>query len=221
MPTRTIYVRDADVVLFDRAQDELGKSVSALFAEFLKERLGSVTESEKAVLELMAQIGEEKDKAAKRGAGRSVLSEFDEAEAYARRLLNLLRAGGFEEARSLWSGAQALFGAARRARSTFGSIETFSFRLDKALGSRMTDGFLHVVRTMQDDGNRGITVMFAPVDKQDGFMKQNIFKTIGEAEDFLRKVGIDPSAMRPELDRTNAASERVSLPSRVIESYFS
>jgi hypothetical protein len=221
MPTRTIYVRDADVVLFDRAQDELGKSVSALFAEFLKERLGSVTESEKAVLELMAQIGEEKDKAAKRGAGRSVLSEFDEAEAYARRLLNLLRAGGFEEARSLWSGAQALFGAARGARSTFGSFETFSFRLDKALGSRMTDGFLHVVRTMQDDGNRGITVMFAPVDKQDGFMKQNIFKTIGEAEDFLRKVGIDPSAMRPELDRTNAASGRVSLPSRVIEIYFS
>jgi hypothetical protein len=85
----------------------------------------------------------------------------------------------------------------------------------------MTDGFLHVVRTMQDDGNRGITVIFAPVDKQDAFMKQNIFKTIGEAEDFLRKVGIDPSAMRPELDRTNAASERVSLPSRVIEIYFS
>jgi hypothetical protein len=59
--SRTIYVRDADVPLFDRAQDELGKSVSALFAEFLKERLGSVTESEKAVLELIAQ--------SRRGAG--------------------------------------------------------------------------------------------------------------------------------------------------------
>jgi hypothetical protein len=198
MPTRTIYVRDADVALFDRAQDELGKSVSALFAEFLKERLGSVTESEKAVLELMAQIGEEKDKAAKRGAGRSVLSEFDEAEAYARRILNLLRTGGFEEARSLWSGAQALFGAAR---GRFGTFEQSSFRLDRVLGSRVTDGFLHIVGTMQDDGNRGINVMFAPVDKQDGFMKQNIFKTIGEAEDFLRKIGIDPGAMRPAPDR--------------------
>jgi hypothetical protein len=74
---------------------------------------------------------------------------------------------------------------------------------------------------MQDDGNRGITVIFAPADKQDGFMKQNIFKTIGEAEDFIRKIGMDPSAMRHGLDRTNAASERVSLPSSVIEIYFS
>ena len=209
------YLRDVPA---RRAQDELGKSVSALFAEFLKERLGSVTESEKAVLELIAQIGEERDQATKRGAGRSVLSQFDEAEAYARRILNLLRAGGFEDARSLWSGAQALFGAARR---TSGTFETFSFRLDRVLGNKMTDGFLHVVGTTQDDGNRAITVMFAD-DKQDGFtMKSNVFKTTGEAQDFLRKIGVDPDGMLSELDRTNAASERVSLPSRVIEIYFS
>lgn len=83
-----------------------------------------MTESEKAVLELLAQIGEEKDQAAKRGTGRSVLSQFDEAEAYARRILNLLRAGGFEDARSLWSGAQALFGGARR---TFGHLRDLLF----------------------------------------------------------------------------------------------
>ncbi len=63
--------------------------------------------------------------------------------------------------------------------------------------------------------------MFA-VDKQDGFtMKPNVFKTTGEAQDFLRKIGVDPDGMLSELDRTNAASERVSLPSRVIEIYFS
>jgi hypothetical protein len=101
------------------------------------------------------------------------------------------------------------------------TFETFSFRLDRVLGNRMTDGFLHVVGTAQDDGNRAITIMFAD-DKQDGFtMKPKIFKTTGEAQDFLTKIGVDPDGMLSELDRTNAASEHVSLPSRVIEIYFS
>jgi hypothetical protein len=80
-----------------------------------------------------------------------------------------LRTGGFEEVRSLWAGAQALFGGSGT-----------------------------------DDGKRAI-----------------IFKTTGEAQDFLRKIGVDPDGMLSELDRTNAASERVSLPSRVIERNFS
>ena len=38
MPNKTIYVRESDLPLWDLVQAELGTSVSALFAEFLRER---------------------------------------------------------------------------------------------------------------------------------------------------------------------------------------
>lgn len=39
MPNKTIYVREADLPLFEAAQADLGESISALFAEFLRERI--------------------------------------------------------------------------------------------------------------------------------------------------------------------------------------
>jgi len=39
MPNKTIYVRDADLALWGLAQAELGESMSALFAKFLREKL--------------------------------------------------------------------------------------------------------------------------------------------------------------------------------------
>jgi len=84
----------------------------------------------------------------------------------------------------------------------------------------MTDGFLHVVGTAQDDGNRAITIMFAD-DKQDGFtMKPKVFKRPARRRISLRRsVWIQMGCCLNGC--TNAASEHVSLPSRVIEIYFS
>jgi hypothetical protein len=39
MPNKTLYVRERDMALWDLAQAQLGQSVSALFAEFLRERV--------------------------------------------------------------------------------------------------------------------------------------------------------------------------------------
>jgi len=39
MPNKTIYIKDSDLPLWERAQNELGESVSSTFVEFLKERL--------------------------------------------------------------------------------------------------------------------------------------------------------------------------------------
>jgi hypothetical protein len=39
MPNKTIYIRDADLPLWDRAQKELGESISSVFVGYLKERL--------------------------------------------------------------------------------------------------------------------------------------------------------------------------------------
>jgi hypothetical protein len=39
MPTKTLYVKDADLPLFERAQQELGESISALLADCLRHQL--------------------------------------------------------------------------------------------------------------------------------------------------------------------------------------
>jgi len=39
MPNKTIYIKDSDLTLWDRAQEELGESVSSVFVDCLKERL--------------------------------------------------------------------------------------------------------------------------------------------------------------------------------------
>ena len=39
MPNKTIYIKDSDVRIWDRAQRELGESVSSVFVDYLKDRL--------------------------------------------------------------------------------------------------------------------------------------------------------------------------------------
>jgi|SRR5579864_3774054 len=106
MPNKTIYVRDADVPIFERAQEDLGESVSSLFAEFLHERLTNLTEDEKKVLELIKQIRADRKALKAEGAGAAYLDDYEEAEAYARQVLEYLRKKDFEAARNLWFGAK-------------------------------------------------------------------------------------------------------------------
>jgi hypothetical protein len=56
MPNKTLYVKDADLPLFEQAQEQLGDSVSSMFAEFLRERVAGLTPEEGRILELMNEI---------------------------------------------------------------------------------------------------------------------------------------------------------------------
>ncbi len=64
MPQKTIYVKDADLPLMKRAESELGVSLSALFAECLKEHLeraqakGGIDSMSKLSVTLWNQRGE-------------------------------------------------------------------------------------------------------------------------------------------------------------------
>jgi len=65
MPNKTIYIKDADLPLWNRAQEKLGESISSVFVDCLKERLetsrarkiGSIDEIE-AMNALLAEINE-------------------------------------------------------------------------------------------------------------------------------------------------------------------
>jgi hypothetical protein len=48
MPNKTIYIRDADLPVWERAQKELGESVSSVFVDCLKERLDTEAGRRKA-----------------------------------------------------------------------------------------------------------------------------------------------------------------------------
>lgn len=39
MPNKTIYIKDADLPVWDKAQKELGDSISSAFVDYLRERL--------------------------------------------------------------------------------------------------------------------------------------------------------------------------------------
>jgi hypothetical protein len=105
MPNKTIYVKDADLPLFEQAQELLGESVSSVFAEFLKERVGKVTPRER-MAELVNQIARKRDALKKEPRlPRFIDGVYGEAEAYAKKAVKSLRAGEVRNAKILYYSA--------------------------------------------------------------------------------------------------------------------
>jgi hypothetical protein len=88
MPNKTLYVKDADVPLFERAQEQLGDSVSSMFAEFLRDRVENLTPEEGRIIALLNQIRDSRETANKdRSLPQFIDGEYAEAEAYADKAL--------------------------------------------------------------------------------------------------------------------------------------
>lgn len=114
MPNKTIYVKDADLPLFEQAQELLGESVSSMFAEFLKDRVGKVTPEER-MAELLNQILRKRDGLKKeRGLPEFIDSVYGEAEAYAKKAVKSLRAGEVRKAKTQYYAANVYHQMAER-----------------------------------------------------------------------------------------------------------
>ena len=129
MPNKTIYVKDADIPIFESTQEELGESVSSLFAEFLRNKLAAQTADEKKALDLVKQIRRDKKARKAEGAGVAVLSEYNEAEAYAVQVWRLLQNGELVAARNLFIGAQSYQNIANRTAQNYRNISRELTRL--------------------------------------------------------------------------------------------
>ncbi len=115
MPNKTIYVRDSDLPLFDQAQEQIGESISSLFAEFLRERVAALTPQERTILELRREIAKEReDLKEERGLPDFIDREFAAAEAYAGKSLKSLRAGEIKKAKAHFYAANTYCERARR-----------------------------------------------------------------------------------------------------------
>ena len=114
MPNKTIYVKDSDMPLFEQAQELLGDSVSSLFAEFLKERVGKVTPDER-IAELMNQITRKRQALKEeRGLPPFIDGIYAEAQSYAKKALKSLRAGEVQKAKALYYAANVYHERAER-----------------------------------------------------------------------------------------------------------
>ena len=114
MPNKTIYVKDADLPLFEQAQELLGESVSSLFSEFLKERVGRVTPEER-MAELVSQISRKRGALEKeRGLPRFIDGIYAEAEKHAKNAVRHLRAGEVRQAKALYYAANVYHERAER-----------------------------------------------------------------------------------------------------------
>src|SRR4030081_1116748 len=106
MPNKTIYVRDTDLPLLEQAQEQLGDSVSSMFAEFLRERVANLTPVERSIIDLVNQITRKRE--ALKKAPRLppfIDGVYAEVEANAQKALKSLRAGEIRSAKVLWYAA--------------------------------------------------------------------------------------------------------------------
>ncbi len=94
MPNKTLYVKDADLPLFEQAQEDLGESMSSVFAEFLRERVASLTPEEGRILGLMNQISRAREAIGKeRNLPQFIGAEYEEAEQYGKKALKSFQRG--------------------------------------------------------------------------------------------------------------------------------
>src|ERR1700733_14738911 len=103
MPNKTIYIKDADLPLLAQAQEQLGDSVSSMFAEFLRQRVAKLTPEENRIIELIGQIAGARESLRKeRDMPAFVEGEHAEAEAYAESALKSFRAGDIRKTKALF-----------------------------------------------------------------------------------------------------------------------
>jgi hypothetical protein len=127
MPNKTLYVKDADVPLFEQAQEQLGDSISSMFAEFLRDRVANLTPEEGRLITLLNQIKENRETAKReRALPQFIDGEYAEAEAYAEKALKSFQRGEIRKTKVFFYAANTYRDKAER-----------DFKDAKELGEKM------------------------------------------------------------------------------------
>src|SRR5579859_3924445 len=92
MPNKTIYVKDVDLPLLEQAQEQLGDSVSSMFAEFLRDRVAKLTPEESRIIEFVNEIVIAREGLRERSLPGFIDGEYAEAQEYGEKALKSLRA---------------------------------------------------------------------------------------------------------------------------------
>jgi hypothetical protein len=141
MPNKTIYVKDTDLPLFEQAQEQLGESVSSMFADFLRERVARLTPEENRIIDLINQITTTRQTMKRqRDLPDFIESEQAEAQSYAERALKSFRAGEIRKTKALFWAANVYHDRVQRdvkeVKELNGRIAEMLGRDDKPAGHR-------------------------------------------------------------------------------------
>lgn len=133
MPAKTIYVKDSDLPLFEQAQQHLGDSISSMFAEFLRERVASLTPEENRIIEFLERVRQKRDAVSGEDNLPDFLDrEYAEAERCAKKALKSFRSGDVRKTKALYYAANFYFDRAER---DVPEIKEFGTRIAGMLGS--------------------------------------------------------------------------------------
>ena len=115
MPNKTIYVKDTDLPLLEQAQEQLGDSVSSMFAEFLRERMAKLSPEENRIIDLINRIATTRETLkGQRDLPEFIEGEHAEAQSYAEKALKSFRAGEIRKTKALFWAANAYHDRAQR-----------------------------------------------------------------------------------------------------------
>ena len=122
MPNKTIYVKDTDLPLLEQAQEQLGDSVSSMFAEFLRERVAKLTPEENRIIELINEIVMAREALRERSLPEFIDGEYAEAQAYAEKSLKSFRASEISRTKALFWAANAYYDRAKNHATELGIL---------------------------------------------------------------------------------------------------
>ena len=122
MPNKTIYVKDTDLPLLEQAQEQLGDSVSSMFAEFLRERVAKLTPEENRIIELINEVVTAREALRERSLPEFIDGEYAEAQAYAEKALKCLRASEISRTKALFWAANAYYDKAKNDAKDVGTL---------------------------------------------------------------------------------------------------
>src|SRR4051794_7068575 len=98
MPNKTLYIRESDLPLFEQAQQNLGDSISSVFADFLRERVKNLTPEEGRILAFIEQARRGREQAADdRSLPRFLQMNYAVATAEAEKALKSFRGGDIRQ----------------------------------------------------------------------------------------------------------------------------
>ena len=122
MPNKTIYVKDTDLPLLEQAQEQLGDSVSSMFAEFLRERVAKLTPEENRIIELINEIAMAREALNERSLPEFIDSEYAEAQSYAEKALKSFHASEISKTKALFWAANAYYDRAKSDATELGIL---------------------------------------------------------------------------------------------------
>ena len=131
MPNKTIYVKDSDLPLLEQAQEQLGDSVSSMFADFLRERVARLTPEENRIIELINEISLARQSLSERALPEFISGEYAEAQAYAEKALKSFRASEISRTKALFWAANAYY---ERAKGDASEVATLNEKIAGMLG---------------------------------------------------------------------------------------